>query len=191
MSTSLAIRINRRPEPRSIDWDRLVCCEYFALNISSSDVILLAHAAFGVAGCLAAVWVFVEALNAQPANVVRIRTAAVVAAICMAGAWICGGYWYVHFYPPEKALILKGPWPFAHNLFMETKEHLFFITAILAFLLPIATRERLYSNPAARKLVLSVAGLIAITGLAVEVAGAVIDHGVKIALLNASKASQK
>ncbi len=161
------------------------------MNISSGDVVLLAHAAFGVAGCLAAVWVFVEALNAQPANAVRTKTAAVVAAICMAGAWICGGYWYVHFYPPEKVLILKGPWPFAHSLFMETKEHLFLITAILAFLLPIAARERLYSNPAARKLVLSIAGLIAITGLAVEGAGAVIDHGVKIALLQASKGSQE
>jgi hypothetical protein len=162
------------------------------LNISTSDVILLAHAAFGVTGCLAAVWVFVEVLNAQPANAVRIQTAALVVAVCMAGAWIYGGYWYVHFYPPEKALILRGPWPFAHNIFMETKEHLFFITAILALLLPITTREKLYSNSVARKLVLSVAGLIVITGLAVEGAGAVINHGVKVALLrDASKGSQQ
>jgi hypothetical protein len=167
-----------------------VCCEYFALNISTSDVILLAHAGFGVTGCLAAVWVFVEALNAQPGNAVRTQAAALVAALCMAGAWICGGYWYVHFYPPEKTLILAGPWPFAHNLFMETKEHLFFVTAILALLLPITARERLYSNSAARKVVLSVAGLIAITGLAVEGAGAVINHGVKVALMqSASKAN--
>ena len=155
-----------------------------ALSISSNDVLLLAHAAFGVIGCMAALWVFVEALNARPGNAARIRTAALVAAVCIAAAWICGGYWYVHFYPPEKALILKGPWPFAHNLFMETKEHLFFITAILALLLPIATRENLHSNSAARKLVLSVAVLVAITGLAVEGAGAVIDHGVKVALLH-------
>jgi hypothetical protein len=90
----------------------------------------------------------------------------------------------LHFYPHEKALILTGPWPFAHNLFMETKEHLFFVTAILAFLLPIATRERLHSNSAARKLVLSVAALVTITGLAMEGAGAMIDHGVKVALLH-------
>jgi hypothetical protein len=139
-------------------------------------------------GCLAAVWVFVEALNAGPGNAARLKGIALAVAMCMGAAWICGGYWYVHFYPPEKALILQGPWPFAHNIFMETKEHLFFVTAILAFLLPIAAREKLYSNSAARKLVLSVAGLIAITGLAVEGAGAVIDHGVKLALLqNAAK----
>jgi hypothetical protein len=160
------------------------------LNISTSDVILLAHAAFGVTGCLAAVWVFVEVLNAQATNAARIQTAALVVAVCMAGAWICGGYWYVHFYPTEKALILKGPWPFAHNFFMETKEHLFFVTAVLALLLPITARERLHSNSAARKLVLSVAGLIVITGLALEGAGAIIDHGVKIALLRASRGSQ-
>ena len=153
------------------------------MHISSSDVILLAHAAFGVSGCLAALWAFVEALNAGLANRGRIRTAALVTAVAIAAAWICGGFWYVHFYPPEKALILAEPWPFAHNLFMETKEHLFFVTAILAFLLPIATREEAHSNAAARQLVLALSGLIVITGLTVEGAGAVINHGVKVALL--------
>lgn len=148
-----------------------------------ADVLLLAHAALGVLGSIAAVWVFVEALNARPENAERTRIAAMLAAVSMIGAWICGGYWYVHFYPREKALILAGPWPFAHNLFMETKEHLFFVTLILALLLPIAVREPLYSNAAARKMVLSVAGLIGLTGLALEGAGAVIDHGVKVALL--------
>ena len=153
------------------------------MNISTSDVILLAHAAFGVTGCLAALWVFVEALNAQSGNAARIRAAALMTALSMAAAWICGGYWYVHFYPAEKAVILMGPWPFAHNLFMETKEHLFLITGILAFLLPVVAREKLYPNAVARKLVLAVAALIVITGLAVEGAGAVIEHGAKVALL--------
>ncbi|MGB7759036.1 MAG: hypothetical protein WBL61_04350 [Bryobacteraceae bacterium] len=153
------------------------------MNISTSDIILLAHAGFGATGCLAALWVFVEALDARAGNAARIRAAALLTAVSMAAAWICGGYWYVHFYPVEKALILEGPWPFAHNLFMETKEHLFFITAILAFLLPVVTRDKLYSNAAARKLVLSVAAMVVITGLAVEGAGAVIEHGAKLALL--------
>jgi hypothetical protein len=81
------------------------------LNISSSDVILLGHATFGVAGCVAALWVLVETLNARAANIGRIRTGAFATAVCMAAAWICGGYWYLHFYPAEKALILHGPWP--------------------------------------------------------------------------------
>jgi hypothetical protein len=153
------------------------------VSVTASDVILLAHASFGVLGCLSALWVFVEVLNARPENAARTQGAALATAICMAAAWVLGGYWYVHFYPVEKAMILKGPWPAAHNLFMETKEHLFFVTGILALLLPIATREKLDSNTAARKLVLSVSLLIAVTGLAVEGAGAVIDHGVKVELL--------
>ena len=157
------------------------------MTVSVSDAVLLAHAGFGVTGCLAALWVFVETLNASSANAFRIRLAAWATAICMAGAWICGGFFYVHFYPPEKTLILKGPWPFAHDFFMETKEHLFFITGILAFLLPIVTRERLDVNFAARRLVLSVAAMILATGLAVEGAGAIIDHGVKLSLLDGNQ----
>jgi hypothetical protein len=162
------------------------------MNITTSDVILLAHAGFGVLGCLAALWVFVDTLNARADNAARIQKAALIAALAMAAAWICGGYFYVNFYPAEKAIILKGPWPFAHDLFMETKEHLFFVTGILAFLLPIATREKLYASASARKMVLSVSLLIAITGLAVEGAGGMIDHGVKVALLRGDvKGAQK
>jgi hypothetical protein len=153
------------------------------MTITANDAILLSHAGFGVLGCLGALWVFVEALNASRENASRIQRAALLTAVCMAAAWVFGGYWYVNFYAPEKALILKGPWPFSHNLFMETKEHLFFATAILAFFLPIAAREKLYASGLARNLVLTVAGLILVTGLAVEGAGAVIDHGVKVELL--------
>lgn len=156
-------------------------------TITTSDLVLMAHAGFGVTGCIAAVWVTVDTLNARPRNAGRIRLAALLVAACMAAAWICGGYWYVHFYPAEKTLILAGPWPFAHNIFMEVKEHLFFITGILALLLPVTTRENLYANPAARRLVICVAVMIAITGLAIEGAGAVIDHGVKLALLRSNR----
>ena len=161
------------------------------MNITSSDIILLAHATFGVLGCLAALWVFIEALNARPEGAGRIRTVALLGAIAMGAAWLLGGYWYVHFYPAEKAIILKGPWPFAHNIFMETKEHLFFITGILSFYLAIAVRDNIYSSAAARKMVMSVAMLIVLTGLAVEGAGAIIDHGVKIALLRGGEKGVK
>jgi hypothetical protein len=151
--------------------------------VTSSDVILLAHSTFGVLGILSALWVFVETLNAREENAGRIRKAAFIAALCMVVTWILGGYWYVHFYPLDRALILKGPWPFAHTLFMETKEHLFFISLILSLYLPIAASDKLYANPNARKMVLCVAMLIALSGLAIEGSGAIINHGAKVALL--------
>jgi hypothetical protein len=156
------------------------------MNIAISDVILMAHSTFGVLGTLAALWVFVETLNAREDNAGRIRKAALLCAACMILTWILGGYWYVHFYPADRALILKGPWPFAHTLFMETKEHLFFITLILSFYLPIATRDKLYVGAFARKMVLCVAMLIVLSGLAIEGSGAIINHGAKVALLHAT-----
>ncbi len=156
------------------------------MNITASDVILLAHSTFGVFGTMSALWVFVETLNAREENAGRIRNAALGGAFCMIATWIIGGYWYIHFYPFDRALILKGPWPFAHTLFMETKEHLFYITLILALYLPIAASEKLYANAVARKMVLCVAMLIVLTGLAIEGSGAVINHGAKVALLHTS-----
>lgn len=161
------------------------------MNITPSDVILLAHSTFGVLGTLSAVWVFVETLNARAENTGRIRKASLVTALAMLAACIVGGYWYLHFYPADKVTILKGPWPWAHSLFMETKEHLFFITLILSFYLPIAARDKLHANAMARKMVLCVAMLIALSGLAIEGAGAVINHGAKVALIRAAPEGRK
>ncbi len=161
------------------------------MTVTNNDLMFFAHATVGMLGTLLALWVFVETLNAREENAGRIRKIAGVVAILMAAALILGGYWYLHFYPVERALILKGPWPFAHNLFMEAKEHLFLMTLILAFYLPIATRDRLYANAAARKMVLCVAMLIVVSGLAIEGAGAVIDHGVKVALLRPVGGTEK
>jgi hypothetical protein len=155
------------------------------MNISLSDVLLLTHAALGGTGIFAAIWVFVETLNASELNAVRINRAAWATALFMGLAWMAGGYWYTHYYPADKAVILKGPWPWAHSLFMETKEHLFFLTLILAFYLPIACADRPHLNAAARRMVLTVAALIVLTGLWIEGAGAIINHGAKIALARA------
>jgi len=151
------------------------------MNVTSSDVILLAHATFGVLGTLSALWVFVEALNVRDENAGRIQKAALLVAVCMVVAGILGGYWYIHFYSGDKAAILKGPWPFAHNVFMETKEHLFFLTLILSFYLPIAAWRKSYSNSSTRKMVLCVSMLIVLSGLAMEGFGAIVNHGAQVA----------
>ena len=149
-----------------------------------SDIILFAHPTFGVLGILAAVWVFVEALNASEANQARIRYAALAVTICIVLAWVLGGYWYTIYYAPEKAIILKGPWPWAHNFMMETKEHLFFIPLILALYLPIVAAKKLATNKAARMMVMVVATFVVLNGLAIEGAGAIINYGVKVAFVH-------
>jgi hypothetical protein len=149
-----------------------------------SDLILFAHPTFGVLAIIAAVWVFVEALNASEANAGRTRVAAYAVALFMFLAFVLGGYWYTHFYAPEKAIILGGPWPWAHTFIMETKEHLFFIPLILALYLAIVAGGKLASNKSARTMVMAVAALIVFSGLAIEGAGATINYGVKVAFVH-------
>jgi len=146
------------------------------------DVLLFLHPTFGVLGLLAAVWVFVEALNASDANRRRLWLASLAVAACFVLTWVLGGWYYVVFYHTDKALILEGPYPWAHSFFMETKEHLFFIPLILALYLPLVTRFRIDVNRTARAMALVVAGLIVLNGLALEGAGAIIDWGAKSTL---------
>jgi hypothetical protein len=150
------------------------------------EVVLFAHPTFGVLATLASLWVFVEALNASDANQNRSRRAAYATAVFMVFAWILGGYWYLRWFPAEKAIILGGPWPFAHDFFMETKEHLFFIPLILALYLPIVSATNLAANRGARTMVLVVSGFIVLNGLAIEGAGAIVNHGAKLALTPAA-----
>jgi hypothetical protein len=148
-----------------------------------NEIILFAHPTFGVLAIIAAVWVLVETLNVSPANLGRVRAVAAVTAAFMVLSWVLGGYWYVNYYGPEKAMILRGPWPWAHSIVMETKEHLFFIPLILALYLPIAAAADLIRSQAARAMVITVATLVVLSGLAIEGGGAIINYGVKVALM--------
>jgi hypothetical protein len=159
--------------------------------MNGPTILLFMHPTFGVIAIMASVWVFVEALNASEANAARLRIAGVVTALSMFAAYVFGGYWYTHFYAPEKAIILKGPIPWAHDLIMETKEHAFFIPLILALLLVIATRQALVKNSTARGMVLSVAALVFLSGFAIEGAGAIINFGVKAALMTTGVAGSE
>lgn len=148
-----------------------------------NQAILMAHVFLGVICLLASVWVFVEVLHATNANLLRIRRLSWFIAVLM---WLCfavAGYWYVTLYAPDKAIILKGPWPFAHNLIMETKEHVVIMLLLLATYLPIAAGADLPRSNAARRLLLWALGLFAVITLSAEGMGALVAMGVKVALL--------
>jgi uncharacterized membrane protein YwaF len=148
-----------------------------------NQLILMTHVFFGVIYLLAAVWAFVEVLNASAANISRIRRVSCGAAAAMWISFLAGGWWYVSSYPADKKIILGGPWPFAHNLVMETKEHLVIMLLLVATFLPISAMENPATNRGARRLLLCVSGMVALLALFIEGEGAVIAMGVKTALL--------
>jgi predicted membrane channel-forming protein YqfA (hemolysin III family) len=146
-------------------------------------ILLMLHVLFGVLCLIGSLWVFVDTLGARADNLSRIRAVSVLVAATMWIAYLIAGYWYIDFYGPDKALILKGPWPWAHDLCMETKEHLVIMLLLLATYLPIAARGHLDSSPAARSVVLWTSGLACALALIADSFGAIIAMGVKVALL--------
>ncbi len=149
----------------------------------NTNVILMLHVLFGVLCMIGSLWVFVDTLNVREGNLARIRGVSLIVAVAMWIAYIIAGYWYMGFYAPDKALILKGPWPFAHNVFMESKEHLVMMLLLLATYLPIAAKGRLATNAGARSVVLWTSGLVFALALIADSFGAIIGMGVKVALL--------
>ena len=99
---------------------------------------MMSHVVFGVLGILFAVAVFMDILNANACNIGRIQKLSLVVALCIILSFFIGGYWYVTFYGHDRDIIKAGQWPWAHNYFMEVKEHLFFIILMLSLYLPIA-----------------------------------------------------
>lgn len=145
---------------------------------------LLAHATIGGLSALAALWVFVELLNVRENNTERIKHAATWTLVLVWAAYLVGGWFYVFHYGVDKAVIKAGHWPWAHNYFMEVKEHLFFIVLVLATYLPIVVRRNnLLVNKSARKLSQAVSAMIVILALAMEGFGSIIAMGVKQGLL--------
>ncbi len=143
----------------------------------------MSHAVLGSLLGLAGVWLFVDVLNAKEENQARIRFMSLLIAVVMWLTYFLAGYFYVVHYGADKAFILKGPWPFAHDFFMESKEHVVMMILMLATYLPIIAHNNLAVNKGARKIVLWSTGLLILTTVAMEGAGAIISMGVRVALL--------
>jgi hypothetical protein len=149
-----------------------------------NEIILMLHPTFGVLGMLSAVWLLVEVLNAGERNAARIRCAALGIAVLVWLSYLAGGYWYVNYYAADKAIIKAGPWPFAHTFFMETKEHLFFSLLLIASYLPVAAGNGVLApGEGQRRLLLALAALVVLLGLAMEGSGAITGLGVKVGLM--------
>jgi len=143
----------------------------------------MVHPTTGALAIFCAIWCIVEVLNSSEQNRSRTRLAALSSMWLMVATYIAGGYWYVVYYAADKAVILKGAWPFAHTFFMEAKEHAFFITLVLSiFLAIIARSEDFVRNRSARVLAVWVTLMVILSAFAAEGAGSLVAMGVRIGL---------
>lgn len=144
---------------------------------------LMLHPMLGVLFILVNAWIFTETLGASPEGLARVRKLSLVSAALLWITYVIAGYWYVAYFAADKAIILAGPWPYAHTFFMEMKEHAFFPLLLLGTYLPIVAYEAQPDPKAANQLVRWVAGLNVLLGLVMEGAGGIISMGVKVGLL--------
>ena len=146
--------------------------------------VMMVHVALGVIGIMLAVALFVDVLNVNEGNIERIKKLSLAVAILIVLAYIIGGYWYVVFYGYDRDIIKAGQWPWAHNYFMEVKEHLFFMMLLLGIYLPIAVyRNTPLMEKEKRCLVLGICALIIVLGFFMEGAGGIIGKGVTMGLM--------
>lgn len=139
------------------------------------------HVVFGVWGIITAVWVLVELLNFNEKNLGRLKIASALTTVFNWLAYVIGGWWYVVYYAADKALIKKGPFPQAHDFFMETKEHIFFLLLLLSMFLPVIIyNNKLLESKSIRKLGIVVAIIMVILGLGMEGFGSFITQGLRL-----------
>jgi hypothetical protein len=99
-------------------------------------------------------------------------------------SYFMGGDWYVENYAAEKAVIKAGPWPWAHDLAMEVKEHVFFLLLLLASYLPMVLYNgNILNDKRLKTLALTVIGFMVLVGLGMDGFGAIIATGAKLGFM--------
>lgn len=74
--------------------------------------------------------------GSQNRKVLIAKIASLAGALSAILSWVISGTYYVVFYGPDvKPTIKSGPWPWAHSIFMESKEHVFLFLPFLAVFL--------------------------------------------------------
>ena len=110
------------------------------LNVLTSlHWLVPAHAAAGEIGALAFLWVLIELANRQERGYLRAKWVSLGGFILLFTSWFLSGTYYLtHYGNIVKPVIKGGNLAWAHNVIMETKEHVFIfipVLALVAFLL--------------------------------------------------------
>ena len=145
--------------------------------IQSKPVLIGMHLGFAILGIDAFLWLLGKLKGHGGSRKSLIITAAIGTGAFLA-SWIAGGFYYVVYYGTlVKPVIKGGSAPWAHNIIMEAKEHIFLfiipmaLTVLFITLLPEGEIEKLRL----RRLTLLLAGNVAALGLLIGAMGFIIS----------------
>jgi len=145
--------------------------------IVAKPVLIGLHLGFAIVGIDAFLWLLGEFKYAAW-HATRLRISALIGVLGFALSWLFGGYYYVTFYGALVRPVIKaGLAPWAHNIIMETKEHVFLFIiplALTAAFIAFLTEEE-FRNLNIRRQTLVLVGLVAALGLAIGAMGFIIS----------------
>ncbi|MDP3953645.1 MAG: hypothetical protein Q8P99_02395 [bacterium] len=158
----------------------------FLAIIQSKPVLIGLHLGFAIIGIDAFLWLLGKLKGDSGSQKSMIVTAA-IGVLSFIASWLAGGYYYVVYYGSlVKPVIKAGLAPWAHNVAMETKEHIFLFIiplAVTTLLITLLNKEELLKfklRGSAIWLSVSVAGL----GLLIGVMGFMISAAARWGVIN-------
>jgi len=152
------------------------------------DVVLRGlHTASGELALLFIIWALVEvAWGPSGRAVLRAKIASLSGTILIFAHWLVSGIYYVAYYGPEvKPTIKAGAWPWAHAIFMESKEHIFLFLPFLAILLLFLVwkyGDKLKEERGLRFSIFAVGGVALLVFVLMIVSGFLISSGYRVAV---------
>ena len=93
------------------------------------DAVLFAHIILGAALAVLSIIILLE-MKKRKSSI--LRPLSVLTAGLSWSVLVPAGILYINFYPATKTLIKAGAWPWAHSIFMETKEHWGLLLLVIA-----------------------------------------------------------
>ena len=155
----------------------------YAAVIGTGREVALLHSLIGGISLLLFAWIIVEIRYPGPKSPDRAAIAGYIAALLnVIGCWIIGGYNYLTVYRGNiRGIILSGPQPWAHEIVMEAKEHIFLFLPVVSIMLALGlytvTRDRaLMEEAQIRKALIVTAGLAFFMVILMFVMGSTISN---------------
>ena len=149
--------------------------------LQSKPVLIGLHLGFAIIGIDAFLWLLGKFKDNSGSNKSRIITAS-VGVVTFIASWLAGGYYYVIYYGAlVKPMIKSGVAPWAHNIVMETKEHIFLFIVPLAmtvFFITLLDNEEM-ERLKLRRFTLWLTGTVAALGLLIGAMGFIISAAVR------------
>ncbi len=146
-------------------------------------LLLASHVVAGILG-IAAFYVVWLHLFREKRSMGFLKFTSISGVIFLVLSWLTGGYYYAMYYGKAVRNIVKdGKYPWAHTVFMESKEHLFlflpFLALAVAIILLTTSQDKLDAEPVLKRRLSWVAGLIVILGIIVTLSGAIVSGAVR------------